>query len=849
MDEPKLPLEPVGTDNPWEKPESCRACPLFLEPGPVWGVGNPNAKILYVGEAPGAEEVDAPKHRPMRFKPFIGGAGRIRNKLLEHAGVEKDYHLFTTNCVKCRPPNNRLPTLEETYCCAPFLIKEIADVNPNVIIAAGEVALNVLTGKKKIGLWRGVPTAGPKRTVDEAARASSPLSPSDPNVIADVYKVFPTWHPSFIMRAQYNWPFAVHDYARARVESDFAEIRRVPYVIVRDPNAAVDGGDLLADARKRGAATFDFETTGLSAQRDSILMCGIVAREDESRVYDWTGGTQLLFQELLDSPEVTIIGQNVLNFDLPFAEEKGFRIPWHRVFDTMTAFHLTNASYGQTTLSTERKGGRQPGAEKDLAFIASNHTDIEYWKSRDDYRGDLRRVCGIDCIATDRSALHPVHGIMKELERYGMEDLYWKHVLPVHPILKRMTKRGVRIDEDRAVRWGILLEQNADRMEAELKTFLGEPTLNLNSSPQLMAVVYDKLKLPVQWKEDKKRGKVRTLDSDALDNLVRLRPDSQPLQALSNIRNLRKMKSTYVDPVMEGVDGFVHPSFGVSKAATGRFNSWNPNAQNVPEQMRDIWIPDSDDHVLLSSDWSQIEWRLAMVMSGDPVGLALLKSGVDNHRAVAAETLSKRIEDVTEEERYASKFIVYGLGYGRGAESIAQGHDLPLPFVVSFIDRFFKRFRVFNQWRGSNLEFVKKNFFLANPFMRRRWWYTWQVTEVYNFPQQSTGADMMYRCIIDLDDALPPDATLRLTVHDEVVINCLKENVRSVIECVRDVMQQKWPQIVEASARPDVVEEFYPDGWHCPSDIHVGTTWKMCKTKDPVDTAARKVLEKHLGIV
>jgi DNA polymerase-1 len=309
------------------------------------------------------------------------------------------------------------------------------------------------------------------------------------------------------------------------------------------------------------------------------------------------------------------------------------------------------------------------------------------------------------------------------------------------------------------------------------------------------------------------------------------------------------MDSTYILPGLETEDGHLHPSFGVSKTATGRLNSWNPNGQNVPEVMRDIWVPDSDDHVLVSADWSQIEWRLAMVMSGDPVGLALLASGVDNHRAVAAETLRKAIEDVTDEERYASKFIVYGLGYGRGAPSIAEGHGLDIGFVQNFIRGFFAKFRVFSQWRDRNVEFVKKNHYLANPYNRRRWWYTWQVTEVYNFPQQSTGGDMMYDAIIAVDKDLPKGASLRLTVHDELVVNTPKSCVRETIEVIKTHMEAKQQLIVDASARPDIVAEYYPDGWFCPADIHVGSDWAMCKSKDKLKKAQRAELEKHLGLV
>jgi hypothetical protein len=107
---------------------------------------------------------------------------------------------------------------------------------------------------------------------------------------------------------------------------------------------------------------------------------------------------------------------------------------------------------------------------------------------------------------------------------------------------------------------------------------------------------------------------------------------------------------------------------------------------------------------------------------------------------------------------------------------------------------------------------------------------------------------MMIDELLSLDSQLPKEATLRLTVHDEVVVNTPKDCVRETVKCIRSFMQQTWPRIVEASARPEVVKRFYPNGWFCPVDIHLGTNWKMCKSKDAEDVAARSALEHELGL-
>jgi hypothetical protein len=122
------------------------------------------------------------------------------------------------------------------------------------------------------------------------------------------------------------------------------------------------------------------------------------------------------------------------------------------------------------------------------------------------------------------------------------------------------------------------------------------------------------------------------------------------------------------------------------------------------------------------------------------------------------------------------------------------------------------------------------------------------VTEVYNYPMQSTAADMMYDALIELEAQLPKGAELCLTVHDEVVLNVAKDVVREAWNCVKEVMERTWPQIVEASAYPEVVRSFYPNGWFCPADVHIGRNWKQAKSKDPADKAVRAELERYFGL-
>lgn len=102
----------------------------------VYGVGNPNARLLLVGDAPGREE-------DLQGEPFVGEAGRLLDKILQAMGLHRD-DVYLCNVLKCRPPNNRDPQSEEVATCEAFLARQIAAVRPQVIIALGRVAVHTL---------------------------------------------------------------------------------------------------------------------------------------------------------------------------------------------------------------------------------------------------------------------------------------------------------------------------------------------------------------------------------------------------------------------------------------------------------------------------------------------------------------------------------------------------------------------------------------------------------------------------------------------------------------------------------------------------------------------------------
>lgn len=150
--------------------EKCHACDLYkTKKHYVFGEGNPNANLMFIGEAPGASEDE-------QGIPFVGRAGQLLNDLLKEIGIDRQ-EVYIANCLKCRPPNNRDPQENELKACRHFLDKQIELIKPKIIITLGRFALSQLLGNdKKITQSRGLVFK------------------------QQMYTVIPTYHPAYLLR-------------------------------------------------------------------------------------------------------------------------------------------------------------------------------------------------------------------------------------------------------------------------------------------------------------------------------------------------------------------------------------------------------------------------------------------------------------------------------------------------------------------------------------------------------------------------------------------------------------------------------------------------------------------------
>ena len=147
----------------------------------VFGVGNPHADLMFVGEGPGADE-------DTQGEPFVGRAGQLLNNMIKAMGIRRE-DVYIANIVKCRPPGNRTPERDECETCAPFLMRQIAVIKPKVVVALGAVAAkNLLAINAPMSELRG-------RFYDFTPSGARSSDPSWQGA-----KLAVTYHPAFLLR-------------------------------------------------------------------------------------------------------------------------------------------------------------------------------------------------------------------------------------------------------------------------------------------------------------------------------------------------------------------------------------------------------------------------------------------------------------------------------------------------------------------------------------------------------------------------------------------------------------------------------------------------------------------------
>ena len=380
--------------------------------------------------------------------------------------------------------------------------------------------------------------------------------------------------------------------------------------------------------------------------------------------------------------------------------------------------------------------------------------------------------------------------------------------MPLIPVLERMEERGIRVDvsflQQMSNTMGTQLADLERRIYAEAGT-----EFNINSPQQLGHILFEKLQYPAV-----KKTKGTKAYSTSMDVLQELASHGFAVpQLILQHRELHKLKSTYVDalPQLVRSDARVHTSFNQAVAATGRLSSSDPNLQNIPirtEQGREIRkaFVAEEGNVLLAADYSQVELRILAHITQDESLIETFRKGADIHRATASKIFNVPENQVTPDQRRAMKTINFGVLYGMSAFRLSNELNISTAQAKDFIDAYFSRYPKIQEYLDRTLDEARKTGKVTTLFGRVRY-----IPEIHNrsftvrgnaermatnAPIQGTAADILKLAMIALDAELGNDASMLLTVHDEIVIEAPKAKVEKVAGIVKETMENIYPLAV-----------------------------------------------------
>ena len=391
------------------------------------------------------------------------------------------------------------------------------------------------------------------------------------------------------------------------------------------------------------------------------------------------------------------------------------------------------------------------------------------------------------------------------LEQESLARVYEELERPLIPVLVDVERAGVRIDGPALAAQSQRLEQDIARRSQEIYAVAGGE-FNINSPKQLAEVLFDKLQLPVL-----KRTGTSRAPSTAVEVLEELALAHDLPRLILEWRSLMKLKGTYIDALPQLVNpdtGRVHTCFNQAVAATGRLSSSDPNLQNIPiktelgREIRGAFIAEPG-HVLVSADYSQIEFRVLAHLSADPVLVAAFREGADFHERTALKIFGAASGKDPHQLRSIAKMVNYALLYGKSAFTLSKDIGVSTEEAQKFIDSYFAGFPNVRAFIDRTLEDGRATGVVKTMFGRRRLVpeltsRNFQVRSAsermaVNMPIQGSAADILKKAMIDVHAGLPKVAGGRarmiLTVHDELLFETPKEAADETSAAVRELME------------------------------------------------------------
>ena len=549
-------------------------------------------------------------------------------------------------------------------------------------------------------------------------------------------------------------------------------------------NTQEERNELLAILLTQSQVCFDTETTGIDALHADLVGFSFSYKAREAfyvpvpKDFDEAKKIVAFFTPCFENLEIEKIGHNI-KYDLKVLHRYGIKV-LGPTFDTMIAHYLIN-----------------PEAKQSMDFLAnfylnyqpiSIETLIGKKGKGQGNMGDMKQEEISDYACEDADITLQLKQVLEpQIQKPHLADLFYKMEMPLVEVLKDMEFEGITIDVPALNSYSKELDLILIELEKEIKNDAGLD-FNIDSPKQLGEVLFERLKISAKAKKTK-TGQYATGE----DVLQKHEKDHPIIPKILEYRQLRKLKSTYVDPLpmlCDVVDGRIHTNFMQTVTATGRLSSNNPNLQNIPvrsakgREIRRTFVARDAEFKLMAVDYSQIELRIIAALSEDETMISAFKEGLDIHTATASNVFKTPLTEVTRDQRSAAKAVNFGIIYGQSAFGLAQNLSISRTEAKTIIDSYFEQFKTIKTYMEKVVSDARELGYVETIMKRRRYLPDINSTNAIvrgfaernavNAPIQGSAADIIKMAMIAVHKAMKSEnvkSKMILQVHDELVFD------------------------------------------------------------------------------
>lgn len=401
--------------------------------------------------------------------------------------------------------------------------------------------------------------------------------------------------------------------------------------------------------------------------------------------------------------------------------------------------------------------------------------------------------------------------ILMEISARKLGFVYEEIEKPLMPVIKEMENCGVKIDKKYLLSLSKEYHKELKRLEEKIWDMAGEK-FNIASPKQLGVILFEKLGLSVKNQKKTGTGMKSTRESE-LEKMKELHPI---ISHILEYREFAKLLSTYIDsiPAKLDKDDRLHSNLRQTGTTTGRMSSTDPNLQNIPiktelgRNIRKAFIAEKG-FVLSALDYSQIELRVAAILSRDEKLLNIFKNKEDAHTSVASFVFGVPLEKVDKEMRRQAKVINFGILYGMGVNALRQNLGGTREEAQKFYNDYFKTFKGLASYLENIKSSAERLGYTETLFGRRRYFEGIKSKIPFikasaermaiNAPFQGTAADIIKISMQKIHEMieeknLSSKVRMILQVHDELLFEIAEDDSERIIPEIKRIMENVLPR-------------------------------------------------------